>query len=216
MSSSAYLDSLPYHDKQLDDPSIKAAAQALIEAELRKTPQINDDDERIPKPVDVFPKSTELSSLLDKYPSTTLQSIDPTKYQPPTVSPESSLEELEEAQRRSQISEGHMALRLENTNLLSTYAPNAWLIRNFQLSSQVKELEETLAALKEEIISVNRSRRVYQEDKGKILNILEGRWQDLISSNVQLEMACQAMGVEVESLRRNEEVLQKEVEGMEA
>ncbi|WWC73200.1 uncharacterized protein I206_107166 [Kwoniella pini CBS 10737] len=215
MSSSTYIDSLPYYDKQLDDPSLKAAAQSLIEAELRNTPQINDNDERIPKSIDVFPKSSELSSLLNEYPKKTIKSIDPTKYQPPSISSESTLEELKEAEKLSKISEGHMTLRLENTNLLSNYSPNAWLIRNFQLSSQVKELEESLNQIKEEIININRNRRIYQEDKGKLLNKYENKWQDLISSNVQLEMACKAMNIEVESLKRREEILQKQVNELE-
>jgi pre-mRNA-splicing factor SPF27 len=59
------IDALPYYDKQVDDPgesynttlnvATKAAAQALIQAELRSTPQISDDDPRLPRDVEVFP-----------------------------------------------------------------------------------------------------------------------------------------------------------------
>ncbi|WVW79225.1 hypothetical protein I302_101191 [Kwoniella bestiolae CBS 10118] len=215
MSSSTYIDSLPYYDKHLDDPHLKSAAQALIEAELRRTPQINDNDERLPVSVDVFPKSKQLHNLLSQYPSKPIRSIDPTKYQPPTVPDEPSLGELENAERQSKIAEGHMALRIENTSLLSQYAPNAWLIRNFQLNSQISELTSTLDQLKEQIVDVNRSRRVYQEEKGGQIGKLEGKWQDLISSNVQLEMACGALEGEVRGLRKRQEVLEGEVEGLE-
>lgn len=74
MSSISYLDALPYVDKQVEDPSKsiylvtqpeayilylvnKAAAQALVEAELRHTPQIAEDDHRLATSVDVFPVS---------------------------------------------------------------------------------------------------------------------------------------------------------------
>ncbi|WRT68971.1 uncharacterized protein IL334_005953 [Kwoniella shivajii] len=215
MSSLSYIDALPYYDKQLDDPSAKAAAQALIEAELRKTPQINDDDERLPRTIEVFPKSTELSALLDGYPSKPIRGIDTSKYQPPTIGEEPTLDELEKAEKQSRIGEGHMALRIENTSILSSHGPNAWLIRNYQLNSQLTELQSSLNNLKENVTDVNRSRRVFQEDTGKHLSKLESRWQDLIGSTVQLEMACKAMEGEVKPLRRKHESLKEEVESLE-
>ncbi|WVR09127.1 hypothetical protein IAU60_006189 [Kwoniella sp. DSM 27419] len=216
MSSASYIDSLPYYDKQADDPALKSAAQALIDAELRKTPQINDDDERLPKSVDVFPRSSDLSELLNGYPSNPIRGIDTSKYGIPTVAEGASREELEEAEKRSRIGEGHMALRLENASVLASYGPNAWLVRNFQLNSQLTELQGTLTGLKEQVTEVNRTRRVYQEETGQHLGKLEGRWQDLVGSTVQLEMACKAMEGEVRGLRRKEDQLREEVAQLEA
>lgn len=105
----------------------------------------------------------------------------------------------------------HPNFRLENSSLLSTYAPNSWLVRNYQLNGQLTELTTTLAQLKEQVTEVNRSRRVYQEEKGTHLTRLEGRWQDLVGATVQLEMACKAMDGEVKGLRRKEEELRREV-----
>ena len=106
--------------------------------------------------------------------------------------------------------------RNENTAVLASYGPNAWLVRNYQLLSQYNELQSTLTELKERIIEVNRSRRVYQEDTGQHLTRLEGRWQDLVGATVQLEMACGAMEGEVRGLRRKEEELRKQVAELEA
>ena len=105
--------------------------------------------------------------------------------------------------------------RLENTNILSSYGPNAWLVRNYQLNSQLTELQSTLSNLKEKVTEVNRQRRVYQEDKGKHLSRLEGRWGDLVGENVQLEMAILAMEGELVGLRRKEEELKEEVRELE-
>jgi pre-mRNA-splicing factor SPF27 len=72
--SSYSIDALPYYDKQVEVPgtfarnlllrkggltriAAKAAAQALIEAELRHTQQIAGDDPRLPPDVAVFPVS---------------------------------------------------------------------------------------------------------------------------------------------------------------
>ncbi|WVQ81409.1 hypothetical protein IAT38_003533 [Cryptococcus sp. DSM 104549] len=215
MSSASYIDALPYYDKQSEDPAVKSAAQALIEAELRQTPQIADDDSRLPAPVDVFPKSAHLAELLEGYPGNPIRGIDPSKYGPPAVGEDASVEELEEAEKRSRIGEGHMGLRLENSSILASYGPNAWLVRNYQLNSQLTELQGTLAALKEQVTDVNRARRVFQEETGQHLTRLEGKWQDLVGSTVQLEMACQAMEGEVADLERKEEELRKEVAELE-
>lgn len=53
-------------------------------------------------------------------------------------------------------------LRNENLSLLSTYGPNAWLIRNYQLESQAKEVEAEVEVWKEKVVEVNRKRRVFQ------------------------------------------------------
>jgi pre-mRNA-splicing factor SPF27 len=99
--------------------------------------------------------------------------------------------------------------------LLAAHGPNAWLVRNYQLNSQLTELQTTLTALKDRVTEINRSRRVFQEDTGKHLTVLEGRWQDLVGGTVQLEMACKAMEGEVKGLRRQEEDLKQELDVLE-
>nr|ODN90651.1 pre-mRNA-splicing factor SPF27 [Cryptococcus depauperatus CBS 7841] len=226
MSSTSYIDALPYHDRQIEDPgiafsrtvgnyTIKAAAQALIDAELGQTPKVAEDDDRLPPRVHLFAKSKHLEELLEGYPECTIKGIDPSKYQPPIPAKNAALEELEAAEKQGRIGEAHMALRAENTSILSTYGPNAWLVRNYQLNSQLTELQSTLASLKESVTEVNRKRRVFQEDSGAHLVRLEGRWQDLVGSTVQLELACMAMEGEVMGLEEKEETLKKEVAELE-
>ncbi|KAL7421484.1 hypothetical protein Q5752_004371 [Cryptotrichosporon argae] len=209
------IDSLPYYDKQVDDPATKAAATALIEAELRRTPRVIDADARLPPDVDVFPRNTALAALLANYADEPIRGIDTAKYAPPTANEGAGAAELADAERRGWIAEGHMALRNENISLLSTYAPNAWLVRNYQLTATRAELAAELTALQEQATEVNRARRVFQEDTGRHLSALEGRWSDLVRATVQLAMACAAMGGEVEGLRRKEDALREEVTKME-
>ncbi|EJT52426.1 hypothetical protein A1Q1_04638 [Trichosporon asahii var. asahii CBS 2479] len=214
MSGSA-IDALPYIDKQVEDPAIKQKAQALIEAELAATSKVADDDVRLPKDVDVFPKSEELSKLLANYANEPIRGIDPGRYAPPAVNDDATEEELVAAEQRGRISEGHMDLRNESIGVMQSYGPNAWLVRNYQLKSQLEELQGTLARVKEDVTEVNRARRVAQEEAGEHLARLEGRWQDMVSSTVQLEMACMAMEGEVAQLRRKEEQLKSEVAALE-
>ncbi|KIR40497.1 pre-mRNA-splicing factor SPF27 [Cryptococcus deuterogattii 99/473] len=216
MSSTSYLDALPYVDKQVEDPVTKAAAQALVEAELRHTPQIAEDDHRLAMSVDVFPLLKHLEELLADYPNKPIRGIDPSKYQPPVVEANATLEELEAAEKQGRIGEGYMGLRLENTSILSSYGPNAWLVRNYQLNSQLTELQATLAALKEHVTDINRTRRIFQEETGHHLKRLEGRWQNLVGSAVQLELACTAMEGEVKGLEAKKINLQGEITELEA
>ncbi len=108
------------------------------------------------------------------------------------------------------------SIRNENIAVLSAHGPNAWLVRNYQLNAELKELQGALAAVEEEVTEVNRARRVFQEDTGTHLTRLEARWQDLVGSTVQLEMACMAMEGEVAMLRMKKEGLESEVAALEA
>jgi pre-mRNA-splicing factor SPF27 len=168
---------------------------------------------------------------LDNYSSNPIRGIDTSKYAPPNAVEGASVEDLIAAERQGRIGEGHMELRYvdicytsyfeltgrnENISVLSSYGPNAYLVRNYQLNSQLTELNSALAVLKEQVTEVNRKRRVFQEDTGVHLTKLEGRWQDLVGGTVQLEMACRAMDGEVKGLRRKEEILRQEVADLEA
>ena len=104
-----------------------------------------------------------------------------------------------------------MDVRNTNVHLQSTYGPNSWLIRNYQLEGEAKEIEQEVAQWTERVTEVNRARRVYQEDKGRHLAALETRWQDLVTGTVQLELANVALQGEVDALARKAEALEKEL-----
>lgn len=180
-------------------------------------------------------RSVHLAELLTDYPNKPIRGIDPSKYQPPIVETNATQEELEAAEKQGRIGEGYMGLRylllvhfrktnlwlnslcrLENTSILSSYGHNAWLVRNYQLNSQLTELQATLATLKEQVTDINRTRRVFQEETGQHLSRLEGRWQDLVGSTVQLELACTAMEGEVKGLEAKKIILKDEITELEA
>ncbi|BEI80976.1 hypothetical protein CcaverHIS002_0201360 [Cutaneotrichosporon cavernicola] len=213
--SASIIDALPYYDKQVEAPGAKAKVEALIEAELAQTPRVAEDDPRLGSDVDVFPKSAGLATLLANYADKPIRAIDPSKYAPPAVPEGADFAALEEAETRGRVGEAHMAVRNENIGVLQTYGPNAWLVRNYQLASQAKELDGTLAALKEDVTDVNRQRRAYNEVQGEHLAHLENRWNDLVTSTLQLEMACTAMEGEVRGLEYRADELRAEVAQLE-
>lgn len=122
-----------------------------------------------------------------------------------------SPDEWQSAERKTRLALAHMDVRNTNVHLQSTYGPNSWLIRNYQLEGEAKEIEQEVAQWTERVTEVNRARRVYQEDKGRHLAALETRWQDLVTGTVQLELANVALQGEVDALARKAEALEKEL-----
>ena len=211
----ASVDSLPYYDKELEIPGLKDLVKSEVDKEMKRMPKVGLDDPRVPADMEPF-TSPHLAELLSAYPSQTLQTtkaIDPSKWNPFRPEEGDSTEEWQEAERKARIGLSMLDGRNENLSLLSTYGPNAWLIRNYQLESQAKEVEAEVEVWKEKVVEVNRKRRVFQESTGKHLSSLENRWQDLITGTIQLEMASRAMELEVEVLKGQEARLERDLEG---
>lgn len=245
------VDALPYVDKEIEQlpgtpprspdkrvanniTGLKDAVAKEIQREMKTTPQVTLDDERLPPKAEIFSvspaqtnvvtlltrstqQSESLAHLLQGYPSQTLaaqKAIDPSKWQVPTLQPSTGVPDAEwtEAERKTRTALAHMDLRNVNAQLQGTYGPNAWLIRNYQLDGEAKEIEAEVEEWREKVTEVNRSRRVFQEATGKHLQALETRWQDLVTGTVQLEMANVALQGEVDALAQRAEALEKELE----
>ncbi|KAJ9103610.1 hypothetical protein QFC20_004766 [Naganishia adeliensis] len=212
------VDALPYVDREIEQlPGLKDAVAKEIQREMKTTPQVTQDDERLPPKAEIFSQSESLAHLLQGYPSQTLaaqKAIDPSKWQVPTLQPSTGVPDAEwtEAERKTRTALAHMDLRNVNAQLQGTYGPNAWLIRNYQLDGEAKEIEAEVEEWREKVTEVNRSRRVFQEATGKHLQALETRWQDLVTGTVQLEMANVALQGEVDALAQRAEALEKELE----
>ncbi|KAJ9106396.1 hypothetical protein QFC21_001542 [Naganishia friedmannii] len=212
------IDALPYVDKEIERlPGLKEAVLKEIQKEMKNTPKVGLDDSRLPPKAEIFSKSETLATLLDGYPSQTLvtqKAIDPSKWQVPQLQTNAGASDSDwrDAERKTRIGLAHMDVRNTNTSLLASYAPNAWLIRNYQMDGEAKEMEAEVEQWKERVTEVNRSRRVFQEATGKHLHSLETRWQDLVTNTVQLEMANVALQGEVEALSRKAEAMEKELE----
>ncbi|GHJ88209.1 hypothetical protein NliqN6_4611 [Naganishia liquefaciens] len=211
------IDALPYVDKEIEQlPGLKDAVLKEIQREMKSTPKVAADDARLPPKADIFSNSPNLSTLLQGYPSqtlTTTKAVDPSQWQVPHIQPSTNAtpDEWTTAERKTRIALAHMDVRNTNAQLQATYAPNAWLIRNYQLEGEAKEIEHEVVQWTERVTEVNRARRVFQEDKGKHLAALETRWQDLVTGTVQLELANVALQGEVDALERKAAALEKEL-----
>ena len=116
--------------------------------------------------------------------------IDMSRYEAPDEpSPEADAEVWRGSLRSAYTSSAYMSGRHTNLALLEELGKNAWLVGNSQLEEILKNLDQELAVLKEEVDSINRERKTAQEgSKGEILALQE-TWKQGIGRLVEVQMA---------------------------
>ncbi|KAI9321745.1 Pre-mRNA-splicing factor SPF27 [Dichotomocladium elegans] len=95
-----------------------------------------------------------------------------------------------------------------NLELLQKYGANAWRVHNYQLESYLKNIQRETEEYRGKILEINRERKAEQTQAGGSLRSLENKWSDLISQNLQVEIACAALEREVEELRHYKDMLE--------
>lgn len=202
------LDSLPYYDKDLDEPT--GALRQLVNAEITKelqSVQRVGDDPRLPPPIQLFTKHPLLAAELERVErGEKLPPLDTTRYQLPAPEDQAnaSEEEWKKALQNAKAQLEHQRRRQVNLALSQTYGANAWKVHNFLLEEDIKALEKSVEALKEQNTEINRSRKNAQVTAGAQLTALENKWTELISRNLQISLANLTLEAEVESLRRQD------------
>lgn len=97
-----------------------------------------------------------------------------------------------------------------NLELLQKYGANAWRVHNYQLEQDLATIKKNTEQLRQQILEINRERKADQTQAAASLQSLENKWSDLISQNLQLEIACAALENEVEELRRYKQSMQQQ------
>jgi pre-mRNA-splicing factor SPF27 len=95
-----------------------------------------------------------------------------------------------------------------NLELLQKYGANAWRVHNYQLEQDLAAIKKNTEQLRNQILEINRERKQDQTQAAASLQSLENKWSDLISQNLQVEIACAALESEVDELRRYKQSMQ--------
>ena len=212
--TTAVHDSLPYIDPE-PTPSERAAAQALIDAEV---PSESTTHPSLPAltPTHFSPlielELERVSALqpltaidLSRYESSTLPAAPPpppstpksksktktkTKAQTQTPNP---LEPHHAALARAQTASSYLRLREDSMTLLSRFGKNAWLVSNSQTEDVLRDLEVELEGRKTEIDGVVIQRRAAQEEvRGEVEGLAEG-WRRGVGRVLDTEVAAEGM-----------------------
>jgi pre-mRNA-splicing factor SPF27 len=202
-------ESLPYIDTE-PTPSERAAAQALIAAELSQdaTTQIHPSLPNLP-PQHFSPLiETELLRIEAKQP---LNTIDRSRYEelvPPTTNPTSdetdpsTLNAWREALSKAYTSHTYLSGRSTNLALLEQFGKNSWLIGNSQLEHVLRGLEKELDGVKTDIDGVVIERKNAQEAVGAEIKGLEEGWKRGVGRVLETEVAAEQLRREILERRR--------------
>ncbi|ELU44636.1 BCAS2 domain-containing protein [Rhizoctonia solani AG-1 IA] len=207
--SDILLDSLPYYDHDLEEPTgtLKQLVNAEITKELQSVQHVGDDP-RLPPLIQLFTqKNPMLAAELERVErGEPLPPLDTTRHQLPAPADQANAteEEWQKSLQNAKAQLEHQRRRQVNLSLLQTYGANSWKVHNFLLEEDAKRVEKAVEVTKEQSTEVNRARKNAQLTAGAQLTALENKWTELISRNLQISMANLALEAEVESLRRQD------------
>ncbi|KDN49408.1 hypothetical protein RSAG8_02110, partial [Rhizoctonia solani AG-8 WAC10335] len=204
--SDVLLDSLPYYDHDLDEPTgtLKQLVNAEITKELQSVQRVGDDP-RLPPTIQLFTKNPLLAAELERVErGEPLPPLDTTRHQLPAPEDQATEDEWKKSLQNAKAQLEHQRRRQVNLSLLQTYGPKSWKVHNFLLEEDAKRIEQVVEATKEQSTEVNRARKNAQLTAGAQLTALENKWTELISRNLQISMANLALEAETESMRRQD------------
>ncbi|KAI0437991.1 Pre-mRNA-splicing factor SPF27 [Xylaria telfairii] len=194
-------ESLPYIDKD-PTPTERAAAEALIAAELSSTSQSQSHPSLPPLPPTNFTPliTAELSRVAAKE---ALTGIDSSRYEIQDVPSGSVPADLVPSLSRAYATHTYLRGRETHLQLLDAYGKNAWLVGNWQTEAELASLERDLAATKREIDVVNIGRRRLQDEVGEELKGLEETWKKGVGRVLETEVAAEALRQQVLEKQRS-------------
>ncbi|KNZ53658.1 hypothetical protein VP01_3171g2 [Puccinia sorghi] len=208
------IDSLPYYDRDLDViPNLRQRIEREIELELKSTPQPPPNADRTQTYHPFLSEFPELSSagrssrLADKsdpnYQSDgSKDSLDIERFNIPYPSDHTNLKDWEDALSNAKSQLEHQRLRLINLDLIGKHGANHWKLSNFLVEQEISKVDKLVEQYKNEIDDVNRRRKAHQTEVGDRLTGLAQKWQNLISTNISLEITNLNLKMEVDTLQQ--------------
>ncbi|KAL0082367.1 Pre-mRNA-splicing factor SPF27 [Phycomyces blakesleeanus] len=198
------IDALPYVDREIDEGDMKATVDRMIEQEMRRMRRKDDDKSSLPTKINLFEDDEILTQELERvHKKQPLSALDTSRYelQGPTEDKD-SVEEWKSAVDNTKAQLESQAGSMFNLELLQKYGANAWRVHNFQLEAYLKQIQKATEEYRNESREINKQRKFEQTQAAGSLRSLENKWSDLISQNLQVDIACAALESEVEELKR--------------
>ncbi|EWC45212.1 hypothetical protein DRE_06100 [Drechslerella stenobrocha 248] len=195
-------DSLPYIDRPLS-PSTTARAHTLIHAELDPAHSTTPHPSLPVLPAPAF--SDLITAELERVAQNRRfeGGVDASRYEAIVApAPDSSHQQWRSAVQQAYATSTHLANRVTNLTLLSSFGQNSWLIGNSQMEGVLAQLERELVALKEETEVTNRERKRKQVDVQDEMERLERRWKDGVGKVLEIEVASEMIFRETLEMRR--------------
>ncbi|KAI9600753.1 hypothetical protein H4Q26_000545 [Puccinia striiformis f. sp. tritici PST-130] len=194
------IDSLPYYDRDLDViPNLRQRIEREIELELKSTS---------PPPTSNLDQTTTHHPFLSEFPNLLASSARPSRLadrSDPNYQSNGSTDSLD-------IERFNIPYPDDHTNLIGKHGANHWKLSNFLVDQEISKVDKLVALCKDEIDDVNRRRKAHQTDVGDRLTDLAQKWQNLISTNISLEITNINLKMEVEALQQEAATLKQKLE----
>ncbi|KAI9006565.1 Pre-mRNA-splicing factor SPF27 [Phycomyces nitens] len=196
------IDALPYVDREIDEEGMKASVDRMIEQEMRRMRR--KEKSTLPTSINLFEHDEMLAEELERVQKKEpLNALDTSRYelQGPADDNE-NVEGWKSAVDNTKAQLESQAGSMFNLELLQKYGANAWRVHNYQLQAYLKQVQKETEEYINKSREINKQRKFEQTQAAGSLRSLENKWSDLISQNLQVDIACAALESEVEELKR--------------
>jgi pre-mRNA-splicing factor SPF27 len=174
------LDSLPYYDREYDEPEVKAMVDKLIKQEQSKM--------KLPKAEKLV---INLKNLEEEFEAMKLKIDFNLVYSIPQVNNKASVKEWQQAIDTLKIQIMYQNIRKINAQLALRFGGTTWLDYNNQVDKILQGLDGRLNYLKNQGIEINKERKIQQIKTGAQLDRLEIRYREAIDQLVQVRAGVQ-------------------------
>ncbi|KAJ2726798.1 hypothetical protein GGI07_000309 [Coemansia sp. Benny D115] len=199
-ATAADLDSLPYIDKDYDDPHMRDQVLSLIQEEMgRMSPPL------IPKAMGIFKDNDILRKEYERVRAgRPLPPFDIERYKLETPGSGAEVDEWEKAAQNAGAQLEHQGIRMTNLELLQQFGTNAWKLSNYQKEGLLRQLQDATRRIKEEGVELNKARRYEQLEADVKLKGLESRWSEGVKNCIDIQAANAQLRAEISRLEEEE------------
>lgn len=188
---------------------MKTTVERMIEQEMRRMKR--KERSELPLNVELFTNDDILKQEIERIErKEPLNALDTKRYELQGPEDENDVEGWKTAVNNTKSQLESQAGSMFNLELLQKYGANAWRVHNYQLENDLANIKKNTEYLRNQILQINRERKNDQTQAAASLQSLENKWSDLITQNLQVDIACAALESEVEELRRYKQSLQQQ------
>ncbi|ORX65605.1 breast carcinoma amplified sequence 2 [Linderina pennispora] len=195
-SHSAAIDSLPYIDKEYDDPSMRDQVSSLIQKEMgRMSPPL------LPKSTTLFKNNDLLRKEYERVRAgKPLPEFDIERYKLEAPEDSDNVGIWRSAADNAAAQLEHQNIRLVNLELLQQFGANAWKLSNYQKEGLLRNIEKATDRHRDEGVNVNKARKYEQTEAGIKLRDIEERWTEGVKKCIDIQVASSELKGEIAQL----------------
>ncbi|KAJ2742209.1 hypothetical protein GGI20_004652 [Coemansia sp. BCRC 34301] len=192
----AELDSLPYIDKEYDDPVVREQVLRMIQEEMsRMSPPA------IPRSTSLFKNNELLRKEYERVKAgRPMPPFDIERYKLGAPTETDDVDAWKRASDNAASQLEHQSIRQINLELLQLFGANAWKLGNYQKEKLLEFIERATAKHTQDGVDLNMARKYEQTEAGVKLRDLESRWSEGVRQCIEIQVANCDLVAEIKRL----------------